>query len=274
MPELPDLEVIREVLNRHLPGRRIEAVEVRRPIVLRVLDAKDTAESFLCGAKLGEVSRRGKFLLFPVVDTGWIAVNCMLAGRLRYCPPNERIQARDCLLLHLDGAMDLRYHDARTMGKVYLTRDLDTVPGYAGMGPDPLDPALTPELFLERLRRYPGEIKGILAREAFVSGIGNAYADEILFRAGIYPFRKRPGLSRQEQLALYDAMRAVLQEATAVLRERMGDEIHREVRDFLLIHNRKGEPCPRCGHTISEVRLNQRATHFCRHCQPGSLIRN
>ena len=219
------------------------------------------------------MGRRGKFLLFAIDDDRWMAVNFMLTGRLRYCARNERVQARDCVLLRLDHGKDLRYHDARSMGKIYLTRDLNAIPGYDDMGPDPLDPALTPEAFLQRLRRYPGEIKGILVREAFVSGIGNAYADEILFRAGIYPFRKRTTLSPEEQLALYGAMRTVLQEAVVALRERVGEELHREVRDMLLVHNRKGEPCPRCGNTISEIRLNQRATHFCRHCQPGSLIR-
>lgn len=272
MPEIPDLEVIQEVLSRRVVGRRIERVDVARPIVLRVLEPGATARTFLEGRTIAEVTRRGKFLLFALDDGRWIVFNFMLAGCLRFCPERERVRARDYVLLHLGQGQDLRYYDPKGMGKVYLTHELTLVPGYSDMGPDALDPELTREVFLDRLRRYRGEIKGILTRATFVAGIGNAYADEILFRAGIYPFRKRPGLSEEEQLALYGAMRQVLGESIAILRERMGERIDIKVRDFLRVHNKKGEPCPRCGRPISEIRVSKRATSFCRHCQPGSMF--
>ena len=168
--------------------------------------------------------------------------------------------------------MDLRYTDAKTMGKVYLTDDLAEVPGYADLGPEALDPDLTPELFRERLRKYRGEIKGILTRQSFVGGIGNAYADEICWQAGVYPFRKRPQLSDEEIGRLYEAVHEVLNEAITTLQGRMGADIHVEIRDFLRVHGRGGQPCPRCGATISEIKARQRLTNFCRQCQPGSLI--
>jgi len=272
MPELPDLEVIKEVLSRHLIGQRIEAVVVRRPIVLRILEPGTTAQAFLEGRTATEVARRAKFLLFTLDDGAYIAINPMLGGRLRYCPRGERPLTRDYMLLHLANGMDLRYNDPEGMGKIYLTRDLAAVPGYIELGPEALDPALTPDAFLERLRRLHGEIKGILTRGVVIAGIGNAYADEILFRAGIYPFRKQTSLSVEERASLYAAMRAVLSEAIEVLRQRMGEEIHIEIRDFLQVHNKKGQPCPRCGHPISEIRVAKRATNFCRHCQPGTLV--
>ena len=272
MPETPDLQVIKEVLNRRVAGQRIEGVDVLRPIVLRLLEPDTTAQAFLEGRTIGEVTHRAKFLLFALDDQRWIVVNFMLAGCLRYCPRKERIRKRDYFILHLSDGMDLRYYDPKGMGKVYLTRDLALVPGYAEMGPDALDPDLTATVFVERLRRHRGEIKGILTRGTFVAGIGNAYADEILYWAGIYPFRKRPSLSQDGQLALYEAMRYVLDEAIDIVRERMGERIDVKVRDFLRVHNKKGAPCPRCGHPISEIKVGKRATNFCRHCQPGSMF--
>lgn len=273
MPELPDLEVIKEVLQHRIVGRRIENVEALRPIVVRVLEPGVTAQAFLEGATFQAVERRGKFLLFALDNGGWMAINLMLAGRLRYAPQRERDRMRDYFVLRLDDGAELRYHDFKGMGKVYLTRRLEAAPGLGETGPDALDPALTAEAFMERLRRHHGEIKGILTRGDVAAGIGNAYADEILYRARIYPFRRRADLSREEQLALYAAMREVLQEAIHILRERVGEEIHVEVRDFLQVHNKAGQPCPRCGHPISEIKAAQRATNFCRHCQPGLLIR-
>ena len=273
MPELPDLEVIKEVLRRNVLGQRIEAVHVVRPIVLRILEPGLSAQAFLAGRTIDGVGRRGKLLLFRLDHHGWMVVNAMLAGRLRYCRHGEHKRARDYLRLHLANGWDLRYHDRRGMGKIYLTHDLALVPGYADLGPDALDPGLTAEAFLDRLRRHRGEIKGILTRGRLVAGIGNAYADEILFRAGIYPFRKRPDLSAEEQLALHTAMRQVLSEAIDVLRERVGESIHVEVRDFLQVHSKGGQPCPRCGHAISEITVARRSTSFCRHCQPGSMLR-
>jgi len=98
------------------------------------------------------------------------------------------------------------------------------------------------------------------------------YADEICFAARIHPYRKRTSLTDEEIARLYEAMQSVLREAIVTLRERVGTEIHREVRDFLAVHNKGGQPCPACGGTISEIKARGRVTNFCRTCQPGGLI--
>ena len=114
------------------------------------------------------------------------------------------------------------------------------------------------------------EIKGVLTRGRVLSGIGNAYSDEILFHAGISPFQRRKSLSDKELETLYLSARQVVTDAVEVLRERMGKETHVEIRDFLQVHNKGGEPCPR---HISQLNANQRITSYCRRCQPGMLIR-
>jgi formamidopyrimidine-DNA glycosylase len=272
MPELPDLEVIKEFLQNCIIGQEIAEAEVVRPIVVRNLASGDFAPR-LMGQRIEQVNRRGKFLILALDLGHYLVINPMLAGRLHYAPRRERRLRKTFVILHLADGMDLRYTDSRSMGKVYLTDDLVKVPGFADLGPEALDPDLTLDVFRERLRKYQGELKGVLTRQSFVAGIGNAYADEICWWAGVYPFRKCPKLSNEEIGRLYEAMHEVLNEAIATLRERVRADIHVEIRDFLRVHDRGGQPCPRCGTTISEIKARQRLTNFCRQCQPGSLIR-
>jgi formamidopyrimidine-DNA glycosylase len=271
MPELPDLEVIRESLAARLPGVGILAAEVRRPIIVRNLLGDDFA-AHMVGRQFADVRRRGKFLLLGLDDGVVLVINPMLAGRLRCGEPLRKDRVRDALVLRLDDGRELRYHDAEDMGKIYLTLDPGQVPTFSDLGPEANDPALTFDIFLQRLRRHPGEIKGILTNQEFVAGIGNAYADEICWRAAIYPFHRRPSLNAEGLARLHDAMRSVLAEAIATLRVRVGDAIDVEVRDFLAVHGKPGQPCPRCGSPISEVSRERRDTHFCRACQPGLMI--
>lgn len=270
MPELPDLEIIREVLFPRLTGQTINDVEVVRPLVVRDLTFQGFAET-LAGQAFAGVRRRGKILLFPLQSGLTLAINCKLAGRLQYTLPAERRLPKTHVILNLSDGHELRYSDRKTMGQVYLTASLEAIPGWAKMGPEPFD--MTLDGFHERLMLCRGEIKGILTRGGVVAGIGNAYADEICFAARIHPYRKRTSLTDEGIARLYEAMQSVLREAIATLRERVGTEIQREVRDFLAVHGQGGNPCPACGTTISEIKARGRVTNFCRTCQPGGLIR-
>lgn len=271
MPELPDLEIIREVLAPGLDGALIASVDVRRPIIVRNLLQSDLPEA-LPGRRFSAVTRRGKFLLLGLEDGVTLVINPMLAGRLRLGMPPAKDRKRDAFVVTLTDGRELRYNDQADMGKIYVARDLGAIPGFSEMGPDADDPELTLDAFRQRLKRHPGEIKGILTNQAFVAGIGNAYADEICWCAQIYPFRRRATLSAEESERLYTCMQVVLARAVEVLRERMGERIEIEVRDFLAVHNRVGQPCPRCGGPISEVKREKRVTNFCRACQPGLMV--
>lgn len=275
MPELPDLTIVAEYLQRNIVGQVIVGTEMPRPTVLRDLTGEGL-EGALTGRRFTDVQRRGKYLVLSL-DNGprHLVINPMLAGRLQHVRSRTRQGARTYVVLSLSDGRELRYTDARSMGKFYITDDPGLVPGLLKLGPDALDPDLTPELFIQRLRRYRTQIKSILCRQSFVAGVGNAYADEILFRAGIYPFRKRTEISETEMRRIYRALREVLTEAIEVLRERTGEDIgpEEEIRDFLQVHRRGGQPCPVCGTSISEITAQRRITSFCRRCQPGSLVR-
>lgn len=275
MPEAPDLEVIKEVLTRRVMGRRVALARVLRPTVLRSLAAQDFAAD-IAGHTLVSICRRGKYLLLSLEPGRLLVINPMLTGALQVCTPRERVLKRTHIVLGLEDGQELRYLDETQMGQVYYIapEQLPQVPRYAEQGPDALSDGTTLGEFQERLRRYHGEIKGILTRGAVVSGIGNAYADEVLFAAGISPFRKRRSLSEGELERLHESIGRVLAEAVTVLRERMGEETHHKVRDFLQVHNKGGQPCPRCGSSVSQLNANQRITSYCRHCQPGMLLRN
>lgn len=273
MPELPELEVVRDVLTARVVGQTISRVELLQPvaaIVIRDLTGRGFVET-LTGAQIAAVTRRGKFLLFDFGIPARLVINPKLTGRFRLASPGDKRHKKTAVVLTLGEDMELRYYDDKAMGQVYLTDDVTRVPDFAALGPEPFE--ISREQFRERLRPYRGEIKGILTRGEFLAGIGNAYADEILWHAQLHPYRKRTQLTPSEIDRLYDAIQSTLRESIQVLRVEMGDKIHLEPRAFFQVHMKTGEPCPRCGTFISEISANQRITNFCRTCQPGGLVR-
>ncbi len=277
MPEAPDLEVIKEFLEQRVLGTRVGSCRVLRPTVVRSLAGELTAD--LPGRTLENIQRQGKFLTIEFSGDRSLIINPMLTGALQYCPAAERTQKKTCVVMGLDDGIDLRYLDDRQMGKVYFIKDgpeggqQGEIPQYQDLGPDVLS-GISLEEFQDRLKKFHGEIKGVLTRGSLVSGVGNAYADEILFAAGISPFRKVRSLKPEEVAGLHRQSRCVPEQAIVVLRERMAHEIHHKVRDFLKIHGKGGQSCPSCGANISQLTANQRITSYCRYCQPGMLVRN
>ena len=273
MPEAPDLEIIKEFLNERVAGQTIEYAKEVRPTVLRSLAGEFPED--IRGRTIDSFRRQGKFLMIELSGDRLLAVNPMLTGALQYCDAKERVRKATYVILGLANGRELRYIDDRQMGKIYYATldQLSQIPRLLEQGPDVLD-GITLEEFQARLKRFHGEIKGVLTRGAFIAGIGNAYSDEILFAASISPFKKSRSLSSEELHRLYQQSRAVVLEAMEVLRARVGEEIHVRIRDFLKVHRKGGQPCPGCGGTISEITPNQRVTSYCRRCQPGMLIRN
>lgn len=271
MPELPDLTVVAEELARRATGREIVGASTPTPILLRA--TTEDVDS-LRGLVLGTASRRGKFLVLPLLranrETRLLLANPMLAGRFWLLePPVPRVRARTGLRLIFADGGELRYVDREMLGKLYLAHrnDLHGVPGWLEMGPDADDPELTLDVFRARIRRHPGELKSLLRNQRFVVGIGNAYSDEILWTAGLAPLRRRASLGPVEIDALYAAMRSVLADATERLRDVVPPHIEVQHREFLQVHLRGGAPCPRCGKPLRQIG-GAEATTFCRTCQP------
>jgi formamidopyrimidine-DNA glycosylase len=232
MPELPELEVVQEVLNRRIVGQTIMAAEAIAPgaaIVVRDLTGAGFGAA-LAGARFESIVRRGKFLVFTLGQVGaplWLVINPKLTGRLQLCAPKAKKAGPVHAVLHLNGGMDLRYVDQKKMGQVFITRqppESAPIADFAGMGPEALE--ISREEFKARLKKFQGEIKGVLTRGDFVAGIGNAYADEVLWWARLHPCRKRYTLTPEEVDRLYEGMRACLLDATEKVRAAMGEDIH------------------------------------------------
>jgi formamidopyrimidine-DNA glycosylase len=270
VPELPDLTIVAEELARRIAGRAVLSAEAPTPILVRSTPAELEA---LAGSTLGAARRRGKFLLLPFERDGAVArilaANPMLAGRFWITRSGERVRARTGLRLRLDAGEDLRYVDREMLGKLYLVAPdaMDDIPGWSEMGPDADDPELTLDAFRQRIRRHPGELKPLLRNPRFVTGIGNAYSDEILWEARLAPFRRRSTLSDDQVADLYASMRSVLADAIKRLRVLVPPEIETQHREFLKVHLRGGQPCPRCGRELRQIG-GREATTFCRTCQP------
>ena len=267
MPEIPDLEAIQSFLNERLPGQTIEKAEYLIPVVFRI--PRDEFVETLEGSELGQTTRRGKFLLFSIEGGRLLVINAMLAGRFQYVEPNEKRRASTCMVLGLSNGSELRYHDDRRMGKIYLVPEskLLEVPQFVDMGPDALEVSL--DEFVERIAKFRGQVKNILINHKFLAGIGNAYSDEILFAARLHPYRKRTTMDDEDVERLHASIKKVFDWATPIVGELMqGDLNYKDRRDFLKIHRKGGEPCPVCGTRISEITAGQRITNFCRNCQP------
>ncbi len=288
MPELPDLAILADVLHAALAGRPVVATDVAQPLVMRATSAELAA---LEGQALRSVRRRGKFLLFDL-ERDRIVINPMLTGRLGMATPGAKAFPGTAFVLTLgprdgrpedaagwtatasgmpadDGRVEMRYRDPTRMGKVYLVPEgiERAIPGWDGMGPDADDPTLDLASWRERIRKHRGELKNLLKEQAFVAGIGNGYADEILWEARLAPLRKRSSLAADEVDALYRAPREVLPWAIEELRQRVPPRYEVEVRDFLRVHRKGGTACPRCGSTISEISPGGFVTSWCRTCQ-------
>jgi formamidopyrimidine-DNA glycosylase len=290
VPELPDLAVVADAFHAALGERLVERAEAPAPLALRGTPAELQA---LLGQRLERVRRRGKFLVFELARDR-LAVNAMLTGRLQLAALDEKRPPSTAVVLRFgprargprgaapwtkratwlppdEAQVEVRYRDPSQMGKVYLLPAGVSRPVIGlddgAQGPDADDPKLTVDVWRERIRKHPGELKSLLRNQAFVAGIGNAYSDEILHAAKLSPFRRRSSLAPEETDALYAAMRATLVNAITVLRERVPPTFDKQVRDFLAVHRRGGEACPRCGTRLSEVSSRSEATTWCRGCQ-------
>ncbi len=291
VPELPDLDVVADALHAALAGRAVASVRMTMPLSVRGTPAELEA---LVGQVLVSAHRVGKFLDLALTRDG-VIVNPMLTGRFQLAARGEKAPAGTALEIGLgpraggppadaaawttdatwmapdEATPILRYRDPTQMGKVYVLPAgvARPVPGRGPgeMGPDALDPALTLEVWRERIRWHPGELKNLLRNQAFVAGIGNAYSDEILFEAGLQPFRKRSTLASEEADAIYPAMRRVLPASISVLRDRVPPTFEKQVRDHLNVHGKGDGPCPRCGGKLTQVSAGGFPTGFCRSCQ-------
>jgi formamidopyrimidine-DNA glycosylase len=243
-------------------------VTVKEPIVIRMLRPGSFKET-LRGAVFSSVSRRGPFLCFALGQTDLI-IHPMLAGRLLLGSPADRRLPHLAFILRLDNGACLRYLDEKKMGKVYVTEagHHDGIPGYREQGLDITSAAFSRQAFEELIRGRRQQARVFLMDQTALSAIGNAYADEILFSAGIHPKTPCNRLSVEERGRLYESVRSVISWGISEV-EKAGQPIDVKVRGHMRVRNRKDEPCPVCGTTIRRTGVLGYDSFFCPRCQPA-----
>lgn len=275
MPELPEVEVCRRGLYPELVGRRIEAVTVRRWKLRHELP-RDLPD-LLAGATVRDVRRRGKYLLIDCQRAdgrhGSLLIHLGMTGNLRFVGTGEAPGKHDHLDLQLDGPL-LRFADPRRFGVVDWHPDEAGAehPLLAELGIEPLTDAFTGDWLHAALSRRSGPIKPVLMDSHLVVGIGNIYAAESLFRAGISPLRAANRISRARCQALVPAIRDTLSAAIAAGGSSIRDYIHSDggagcFQVECAVYDRAGHPCRRCGGTIRQIRQAGRSTFYCPGCQ-------
>ncbi len=273
MPELPDLVHVEEVLRPALEGKTITAARTGDPTVLRLM-VREPFPEVLVGRRLETIARRGHFMRFGLQGGLVIVVNAMLAGRYKLIPPGpEAAKKKDPralgLALVFDGAPELQYVDEKRMGKVYLARaeDEGQIPVYGQLGLDLTSPAFTRAAFAAAIARRRDQVRAFLMDKRALASLGNAYADEVLFAAGLHPKTFCHKLDPAAVDALYEAIGGVLSAAIDEIRRR-NEPPEVKVRDFLKVRGRDGKPCLVCGTTIRAVRVGDGDACFCPQCQP------
>jgi formamidopyrimidine-DNA glycosylase len=282
VPELPEVEVVRRGLDQHVVGRTIDTVQVLHPrAARRHLAGAADFEAAASGLTVAGARRRGKYLWLPAGPAGSVAEDALLAhlgmsGQLLLGEPDRPISPHVRIrFTFTDGGPDLRFTDQRTFGHIMLSRDGAGLPApIAHIAPDPLEPAYDEAALLARLAAKRTGIKRALLDQSLVSGVGNIYADEALWRARTHWDRLAANLRRADASKILAAVREVLLEALragGTSFDSLYVNVNGESGYFsrsLAVYGREGEPCPRCGAPVRRDPFMNRSAYSCPVCQP------
>ncbi|NEB75710.1 Fpg/Nei family DNA glycosylase [Streptomyces sp. SID14478] len=273
MPELPEVEALKDFLTEHLVGHDLMRV---LPVAISVLKTYDPPLTALEGHTVTSVARHGKFLDLATDDGPHLVTHLARAGWLHWkdrLPDGPPKPGKGPLALRvaLETGAGFDLTEAGTTKKlaVYVVRDPDEVPGVARLGPDPLADAFDEAAFAQLLDGERRQIKGALRDQSLIAGIGNAYSDEILHAAKMSPFKLASSLTPDDLHTLYEALRTTLTDAVERSRGVAAGRLKAEKKSGLRVHGRAGEPCPVCGDTIREVSFSDSALQYCPTCQTG-----
>lgn len=266
MPELPEVETIKNELLPHVIGRKIKGVDVYWDRMVKYPSVKEFSLK-ITGQKITGLTRRGKYLFFQLSGGEILVMHMKMTGSLLVNPPDGKFTRA---VFHLDKGIDVHFRDPRKFGKMWLDKDKSNITGQ--LGPEPLDDDFTAETLAGILLKRATPVKPVLLDQSIIAGIGNMYADEALFEAKIHPVRPAKSLSKAEIKRLYDAIQLVLHKALKL----KGASVRNYIRpdgnpgtahdEFNVAHG-TGKTCPRCGGAIERIVVRGRGTYICPRCQ-------
>lgn len=273
MPDLPEVETIKREFARDLVGREITAVEVKTPSIINV-----PLEQFVRrvqGAEFIEVSRRAKYLVAKLSNGFSLIVNLKMSGQFLHSSPRGELNGHVHAIFTLDDRTKLFLRDSNAFAAIAVLRSADITHFFAHLrlGPEPLKPSFEYEIFRLLVKRHPkARIKPLLCDDQFIAGIGNIYADEILFFARVHPERLATSLTDQEIQKLFDGIKHILPDAinhrgttTEFYLDLNGDK--GEYQDHLKVHAKPGRPCDGCSGSVEKIEVAGRDTYICPSCQ-------
>ena len=273
MPELPDVVVYVESLERRIVGRTLDQVRLNSPFVLRTA-TPPLAD--VAGKRVVAVRRMGKRIVLVLDDGLFVVLHLMIAGRLRWIEPGGRGKAPATTLATFqfaNGTLVFTEAGTKKRASLHVVRGEDAVAAFDMGGLEVLDTDVA--AFGDRLSRENHTLKRALTDPHLFSGIGNAYSDEILHRARLSPIAQTHKLARDEVLRLYASARSILSEWTARLRDEAGTQFPTQVTAFrpqMAVHGRFGQPCPDCGAPVQRIVYAENETNYCPRCQTGGKI--
>jgi formamidopyrimidine-DNA glycosylase len=262
MPELPEVETFKRYLDSTSLQQRIIRVDVRDAYVLKGVSAHQLALR-LKGRRFENSHRHGKHLFVGIGDELWLRLHFGMTGSLHYLNGDEQPAKAARVLFHFAKNSRLAFDDQRKFGEIGLINNVDAFLTKRGIGPDALDIRFSQ--FKSILRTHRGAVKAILLNQKLIAGIGNLYADEIVFRAGMHPAADAARLGDQDMRRLFRATRYVLEKAIS-----LKTDFNRLPKSWLLTHRGKRSKCPRCGRALKSAIIGGRTSWFCTHCQVPS----
>lgn len=272
MPELPEVETIRRRLAPRVEGRVLARVQISDPRWTRPLTPV-AMEAALTGRRVERLGRRGKYLVWELDGDVFLAQHLRMTGAILHDPPVEPAHAR--VRIDFDDGHRLVVDDPRRFGTGELARSRAELDAFfaARLGPEPFDEAFTPDWLRTIGRTSRAPVKAFLLDQRRVAGVGNIYADEALFRAGVHPLRPARRLTRAQWEAVHGAVIEALKagiaaDGASIDDYRDPDGVRGSFQDEFLVHRRAGEPCPRCGTTVRKLVAAGRGTYVCERCQP------
>ena len=273
MPEMPEVEIIRRYLDKQLTGQRIMGVELLLPRQIKWPEPEGY-RAMAIGRTIAGMNRRGKYLLMALDNGSALVFHLRMTGRLVYEPDGVNHDSHARLLFQLDGGGLLVYGDTRTLGTLYALSPGERwrIHGLAEMGPEPLTEDFTPAYIQQTAKGRRTAVKSFLLNQKYIGGIGNIYADEALFLAGIHPLRPVGSLSAAECQRLHQSVNTVIaagiRDGGTTFRDyKNGEGKQGSHQEQLYVYNRQGQPCRRCGTEIEKMTVGGRGTHLCPQCQ-------
>ena len=269
MPELPEVETVVRALRRPLIGQVITAVRNTWPRHIATPTLPEM-QMRITNQRIEAITRRAKYLVFHLSDGETLIIHLKMTGHLFVTSVETPVDKHTHTVFELASGQELRFQDMRKFGRVYLVEDTQEI--FGKLGPEPLEDTFTVEQLMERLNGRSRTLKPLLLDQTFIAGVGNIYADEALFDAGLHPERKADSLTTEQINALHAAIQKVLQlgierEGASISNYIKPDGSKGDMQNAVAVFRRTDMPCWQCGNPIRRIVLGGRSTHFCPNCQ-------